>query len=422
MSDPYFQDIFKVMHPDKVRSVGQADSQNKSSRVLVPLSLGSSSTVMLDVLNDTLNEQKVTQRQRTGFYVDVLLCHFESEFQDLRRRVEEISAARYSDNQDNINFHFIKLESFFEGNDFQKLIINDEYLCSAKFDSSSYGIKDLLEQCPNRSSREDLLAFIIRRLVKRYAYQNNHRAILWGHSMTKLADETMSLIVKGRGEHISSLLDDSQLDQDYAGKFKHLYPLKDVLLSEVDAYCYSCGLEKHLVNYTPQDTLLLEKSSKSKSVGKLIKNMTINEMVRKYFDDIEGDYSNVISTVVRTADKLGEPQRVYPHFKCSICRGNIHSRGSDWLKSITINSGHPQETEEDRELFQKWYESDLRNERDEYVELMKSVSSQGQEVPLCYGCIVTLGGVKNKYVTWPQKTDNELSQTLEEFALTDEKN
>ncbi|GAV47689.1 hypothetical protein ZYGR_0H05350 [Zygosaccharomyces rouxii] len=420
MSDPYFQDIFKVMHQDKVRSAEQADAQNSSSRILAPLSLGSSSTVMLDVLNDTLNEQKSTQRGRTGFYVDVLLCYLESEFQDLKNRVEELSAARYRDNQENIKFHFINLESFFDGQEFEKLIINDDYLCSSKLDSDPYNLKDLLEQCPNRSSREDLLTFIIRRLVKRYAYQHNHKAILWGHSMTKLADETMSLVVKGRGEHINSLFDSSQLDQDYGGKFRHLYPLKDVLLSEVDAYCYSAGLDKHLVNYTAQDTLLLQKRCETKASGKLIKNMTINEMVRKYFDDIEGDYSNVISTVVRTADKLAEPKLIEPNVKCSLCQGNIHTRGSEWLQSITINNGCPPETQEDKQLYEKWYESNLRRERDEYLELMKSVSSQGEDAPLCYGCVVTLGGVKNKCVTWPQSTDRELNQTLEEFVLADE--
>lgn len=420
MSDLYFQDIFKVMHPDKVRSPELADTQNKSSRILVPLSLGSSSTVMLDVLNDTLNEQKTTQRGRTGFYVDVLLCYLKSEFQELRNRVKELSAARYTNNRENIKFHFIELESFFNDQNFEKLIINDDYLCSSKLDTHPYNLKDFLERCPNRTSREDLLTFVIRRLVKRYAYQHNHKAILWGHSMTKLADETMSLIVKGRGEHINSLFNCSESDQGYGEKFRHLYPLKDILLSEVDAYCYSAGLDKHLMNYTAQDTLLLQKRGDIKADGKLIRNMTINEMVRKYFDDIEGDYSNVISTVVRTADKLAEPKSVESNVKCSLCRGNIHTKGSEWLQSITINNGCSPESQEDRQLYANWYDSDLRKERDEYLELMRSVSSQGEAAPLCYGCIITLGGVKNKCVTWPQSTDRELNQTLEEFVLADD--
>ena len=40
--------------------------------------------------------------------------------------------------------------------------------------------------------------------------------------------------------------------------------------------------------------------------------------------------------------------------------------------------------------------------------------------PLCYGCIVTLNGVKNKSVVWPHNDENELSEILDEFVLTDD--
>lgn len=418
MSDAYFQDIFKVMHRDKVRSEEQAAAQNAASKVLVPLSLGSSSLAMLDVLNDTLKEQRSTQRGKTGFQIDVLLCFRDTEIENLKKKVDELSTTRYKENKGNIKFHFVRFESFFDGQEFRKLIINKDYDCSAVGDSKS-SIDSLLDQCPNRSSREDLMTFITRHLVKKYAYQNNHKAILWGHSMTKLADETMSLVVKGRGEHISSLMNSSEPDHDYGDIFRHLYPLKDVLLSEVDAYCYSTGLDKYLVNYTAQDTLLLTKRTGTKEVGKLIKNMTINEMVRKYFDDIESDYSNVISTVVRTADKLAEPQRITPTMRCSLCRGKIHTRGPQWLRSITIENGCPVETPEEEELYGKWNISDFRKRRDEYLALTDSISSQGDHAPLCYGCIVTLGGVKNRCITWPHNKESELTQTLKEFELTD---
>ncbi|AQZ13902.1 NCS2 (YNL119W) [Zygosaccharomyces parabailii] len=419
MSDAYFQNIFKVMHQDKVRTEEQAAAENATSRVLVPLSLGSSSLTMLDILNDTLKEQKLTQRGKTGFHIDVLICFKGPELNELKKQVHKLSTIRYKENQSSIKYHYVDLESFYNEPEFQLLVLNRKYLCSS-IDGSKSNIKSLLEQCPNSTSREDLLTFVTRHLVKRYAFQNNHKAILWGHSMTKLADETMSMVVKGRGEHISSLIDSSQPDFDYGGKFRHLYPLKDVLLSEVDAYCYSSGLDKFLVNYTPQDTLLLTKHGETKSIGKLIKNMTINEMVRKYFDDIENDYSNVISTVVRTADKLAEPKKIEPQEKCSLCKGNIHTFGPNWLRSITVEEGYPVKTEEEKELYRKWCDSDLRSQRDEALASADSIKSRGNPVPLCYGCIITLGGVKNKCVTWPRDRDSELNKTLKEFELRDE--
>ena len=77
MSDDYYRDIFKVMYKDKIRSAEEAEQQNKNSTILIPLSFGSSSLMMLDIVHLTLLEQKM-QHQKTGFNVDVLICYRES--------------------------------------------------------------------------------------------------------------------------------------------------------------------------------------------------------------------------------------------------------------------------------------------------------------------------------------------------------
>lgn len=430
MSDPYFQDIFKVMYQDKVRTAEEAALQNSRSNILVPLSFGSSSLVMLDILNDTLTEQKDSQRGKTGFQIDVLICFREAEEElKLRQLINELSNTRFASNKEKLFFHFIHTDSFYDRSDdeLKTIILDNEDFTSMAINGSNepskkYSVSKLLAQCVDRSSREDLLSFIKRHLIKKFAYKNGHKVILWGNSMTKLADETISLVVKGRGAQIAAHLDSSQLDSDYQNKFKNLYPMRDILLSEIDAYCCVTGLDKYLNGYTAQQTLLIEKipNDENRNKSLLIKNMTINELARKYFDDIEGDYSNVISTVVRTADKLMEPRSSNTSsVGCLICLANITTDGSSWLRAITVNNGHPVETEEESTLLEKWKNTGLGNEFSEYLSLKKYIFDNGDNVNLCYGCIINLNRMKKKCITWPLQNNTELERVLNEFTLTD---
>lgn len=434
MSDPYFQDVFKVMYQDRIRTAEEADSQNAQSNVLVALSFGSSSLVMLDILNDTLTEQKNTQQGKTGFQIDVVVCYHtldEKEvFQELARK---LWTTRYASNKEKLRVFLIGLDTFFDSSkdNLKTLVLDDKSFSTFEVDydtksSGAHSIEKLLSQCPDRSSREDLLAFIRTHLIKRFAFQNNHKTIVWGHSMTKVADDTISLIVKGRGAQIAPLIGSSKFDQDYLDKFKNLFPLRDVLLSEADAYCYISGLNDFLVDYVAQDTLLIQKinSPDEKTSQRLIKNMTINEIARKYFDDIEGDYSNVISTVVRTADKLAEPSTRMnaqkKQEKCSICLSKIHSDGSKWFVDITVNAGHPAENETELEIFEEWKKSEVGNEAQEYSNLRDHVSTHCENAPVCYGCMINLNRSSHRSLIWPKQSNSELDNVLNEFVLTDD--
>lgn len=424
MCEPYFQNIFKVLYQDKIRSAEEAALQNQQSKVLVPLSFGSSSLVMLDILNETLTEQKQTQRGNTGFQIDVLICLKAGDDRDTYQKiVKELHEERYAMNHEKLKFHFISEESFYDGELRTILLDNQDFVSKSikgQLDlSQNSTVEKLLAQCPDKSSRKDLDTFIQRHLIKKYAYQHNHKAILWGHSMTKLADETISLIVKGRGSQISPLLSDTELNPLYENKFKNMFPLKDVLLSEIDAYCFTKGLEGFLVGYVAQDTLLVNKIGDNKQPTKMVKQLSINEIARGYFDDVEADYSNVISTVVRTAYKLAEPKSTCSE-PCSICQTKIHSDASRWLRAITVNDSHPIENDEEVGLFAKWRDSELGNEVIEYMKLKDRAFQDGVDAPLCYGCMINLNRMRNRNVLWPQNDEEELQTVLNEFVLADD--
>lgn len=428
MSDDYFREIFKVMYKDRIRTAEEAELQNKNSTILIPLSLGSSSLMMLDIVHLTLLEQKA-QHKKTGFNVDILICYKEDDeetFEKIKSVVKDLSENRFHENKEDMRFHLLSLDNFFKLNseELHRIVLHNVEFTGkidnlTEADPESLTLMSLLGSCPNRSTKEDLLTFITTHLVKKYAYQKGQKAILWGHSMTRLADEIISYVVKGRGSQIASSLNSDSFDENYGNNFKNLYPLKDILLTEVDAYCATFGLDSYLINYELQYNLLIDKPEKSKIGGstRLVKNMTINELARKYFNDIEGEYSNIIATVLRTGDKLAEPNTENEVRKCSVCKSRIHGDVSKWLRDITVNVPHPIETDEERELHEKWSKSQVGIETSEYYKLRDQTWENGADGDLCYGCIVTIQGVKNLNFMWPKNEEKELETILNEYSL-----
>ncbi|AET41491.1 Ncs2p Ecym_8206 [Eremothecium cymbalariae DBVPG len=421
--DGYYQDIFKVLYADKQRSAEEADSENGRSTVLVPLSLGSSSLAMLHILDRVLAEQKEMHRGKVGFRVHVLVCYFAGELYDMVYRLNRLKQEKLSDNLDCISFSLLDVNQFFTHADEMHSILLDyeDYTAKCVEHRSTYSLTDLLSVCPNKSSCEDVIGMVRTHLIKSYACQRGMKAILWGHSMTRVADEIISLVVKGRGSEIATKLNTTDMDSEFGSTFKNLYPLKDVLLSEVDAYCHISGLGPYIYNYDLQDTLLITKlyehGDNPKPV-KMAKNLTINELVRQYFDSIESDYSNVISTVVKTGGKFDKPVNMLSEdSRCILCHSNVHVDGPSWLKAITVNKGHPVETQEEEELLQMW-ESQL-GEQSANLNLKAQIWCAGKDAQLCYGCIVILNGFKNRNIIWPATGEQELAEILEEFVLTD---
>ncbi|SCU80373.1 LAMI_0B02036g1_1 [Lachancea mirantina] len=428
MSDNYFQDIFKVIYGDKLRSVEEASTMNRESRVLVPLSFGSSSLLTLDILHGILKEQFTVHRGTVGFTLDAVTCCRYQEMGEVRRRLHKLRD-RYSDSGVEIKFHLIDLDKAFETcNDHIRIVLNDSTFSSryvALERLQKVSMSDVLKECGGKSAQEDLVTAFTDRIVKDFAQRGNYKAILWGHSMTRLADEVISLVVKGRGAQIADTLNTSDFDESFGGEFKPLYPLRDVLLSEVDALCHLKGLAPLLYKYAPNYSLLLVRPSEADKITPkpkyLPKNMTINGLARKYFDDIEDNYSNVISTVVRTGAKLAPPTcEVDNAPNCTLCRSMIYKDAPGWLQSITENLGHPIEDDADFQLYEAWSKSQLGEVHADYIELTGDFQRRGDDALLCYGCITTVLSSSTKSLVWINSDKQDALDDISRYILTDE--
>lgn len=421
MSDDYYQNIFKIIYQDKKKSKEEAEKENSNSRILLPLSLGSSSLVALDVLVDMLREQKITHRNKTGFYVTVVTVCKKDEQEQIMAKIKLLKE-RLADIGEVIKFCILDIDQFYKNNCLSTIIFDSkDYETRTVNFNGNFSVSDLLFQTANRTSAEDLKNLIVHHLIKTFAAQNSFKAILWGHSMTRLADEIISLTVKGRGSEIAKGLDDTNFDEEFKNSFKNLHPLRDVLLSEIDAYCHIKKLSELCYNYEVKDTLLIEKFfEQTNKPAILIKSSTINNIARQYFDTIEGDYSNVISTVVRTGSKLANPdQTLSKQHRCVICNNILYRDPKSWARNITVNKAFPIGTSEEENNFKNW-------ERAQEKETQKSNAVQndmwgnGVASDVCYGCLVTLSGTRNKSITWLKRDASELIAEVKEYILTDD--
>lgn len=422
MGDDYYRSVFKVVY--------NKDGTHEVGKAVMGFDFQSSCLVALDIIIELLREQYHQHRGRVGFTLDIVSVYQNNEtlnrFKDAWEYI--CSSERYSNDRilDYVKIHFINADTFYHKKNLIQILVHNINFDSMALDwdeKDNYSIEDLLKACPNRNTRSDFWNIIVQHTVKQFAMQTKCSVLIWGNSMTKLADQILGLVIKGRGANIAASLDSESLDKAYGNIFKNLYPMKDVLLSEIDAYIICQKMDSLLVDYTLRESLIIsDEDSKKENVNStLVKNMSINELVRKYYEDMEGEYSNIISTVLRTGDKLQAPTKYLEEGTippiCSICSNVIYSNSSVWLKSITVDEGHPIETKEEKEYYKQWKESKMGVETEQYLKLKDYIWNNGDAVPLCYGCTINLNGIKGKNVIWPRNTDNELQDILDEYQI-----
>ncbi|CCK71997.1 Ncs2p KNAG_0I02120 [Huiozyma naganishii CBS 8797] len=423
MGDDYYRDCFKV-------SYGPNNGEDSKTLALLVFDFDSSSIVALDVICQVLREQKRQHRGKTGFRVNALaVVENATELAERNKMWSSLKKSeRYSDGVlDDVELYLLDVNQFFETSELKQIVLHNEDFIAMCSDAneSNYTLDGFLNLCPNRNTREEFSTYIKRSMIKKFAYQKDAKVIIWGYSMTKLADEILGLVVKGKGADVSQLLNNECFDADFNNEFKNLHPLKDILQAELDAFCLVTGLDQYLLKCELYSTLILDehgsKEDSKKNVNSMIvRNMTMNELISKYFEDLDNEYSNIVATVLRTGDKLESPVRLLDGNapkKCTLCDQVIYTDPSSWLRSIAVTKGQPVTTEEEQKNYDLWKDSKVGEETTDYLDLRNRVWKEKDETPLCYGCIISLNGIKQKNVIWPKNDDEELQSILADYEL-----
>lgn len=301
-------------------------SQPRTSRkVLLPVSFGSSSVSLLQVLD----------AQIAGQYARMGWSHYELVVVNVQIEPDSTTSS--------VLYHNIK--SRFDRHTFVSAKISDS-LSLESIDWSAIGfthnqsrsdlhinLEELLASLPSATARSDLLTTLLQQLLVSIAKQHNCTSILFGHSTTRLATKVLTSTASGRGFTLPWQVSDGL--SPYGIHFS--YPMRDLFTAEIITY-------SKLVVPSLSDCIV-EDVSKEISVSS--KNTTIDDLMSQYFTSIESTFPSIVSNVVRTSSKLKAPDGQDTDEDCGLCglpvelgTDGIFGWGGDQCLTARIDVSH----------------------------------------------------------------------------------
>ncbi|KAI9827779.1 MAG: cytoplasmic tRNA 2-thiolation protein 2 [Thelocarpon impressellum] len=341
--------------------------------LLLPLSLGVSSVVLLHLLDAHLRSQ-LARMNRTGYELHVL--HVDASGFESGAPLEPSTLfAKIQETYPGHTYSLIPLSQVFshDNTSLADLFPPNAHL---QTDSPTTRLAGLLSSLPSPTSRVDTLCTLRSRLVQAFARASHCPAILWADSTTRLAEKTLAETAKGRGGSLPWLVSD-----DHSSSVKSHYPLRDVLRPEL--LLYSTLLSPPLTHLLSSSTSSSSSSFPTATPAVSVRNTTIDALMAAYVSSVEKAYPSVVANVVRTAAKLCPPAPVDGEAACGLCRVPV-GRGDGGLHGIGWG-GDQADTH-----------SDPRSATDG--------EEGGGDEGFCYGCARSLLGARSSSSSTARRT------------------
>lgn len=197
-------------------------------------------------------------------------------------------------------------------------------------------LNKFFESLPSITSKADILRLFIRHLLLDLALQRSYNALLLGHSTSALAALALAEVANGRGFAVPWQINDGSFtvctygpSTDSTGKkevsqaqIPIYYPLREVFKNEL----------KIFLDLVPSVNELMPANSASGSNVVSHKDLSIAEVMERYFDSVEGPYAGIVANVVRTTGKLDKATS--GNF-CQMCGMTLDEQGdSRWAGEL----------------------------------------------------------------------------------------
>lgn len=298
---------------EKYKSPTNTDQR---AQLLLPLSLGVSSSVLLRILDGVIQNQLSKPFSKVTFDLHVLV---------IEPSTIAPSNASYDSNYEMLQKTFpthrytrLPLHSIFEYVPEMRDIMK-EYAGSSFTDDESKSSEDRLASfraaISTATSKADLDSVLLTRLIVTFAKQVGCEAVIWGDSDSRLAAKTLAGASKGRGASLTWQVSDGM--SPWGVKFDFL--LRDMSKPELLQYESVCENLSGIV---------IAEEAPSENV--LTKNMSIDELMMRYVQTQGEKYPGVMGNVSRTANKL-QPAEAEDPTSCYLCGslvGNVKGNAS----------------------------------------------------------------------------------------------
>lgn len=277
------------------------DSSHQQRKLLLPVSGGVSSVVLLQVLDGHIQRQ-LASRGRASYDLAVLII--DTSCIDTTPGVMHLVGC-VKDAFPSTQVSLLSLEAVLTmDNDI------DNTLASLGFaregdEEAQAELEHLIECATTPTTRADLFEILRLRLIVSFAKSQACEAVLWGHSDSRLAAIALSSVAKGRGGALPNLVGDGP--SPWGLHFN--YPLRDLFKSELELYAglFSAQLSKVIIPDPPA----LANSS--------IRESSIDDLLTNYITSQGAKYPSIMANVVRTASKLRMPAINAADVACPVC-------------------------------------------------------------------------------------------------------
>jgi cytoplasmic tRNA 2-thiolation protein 2 len=211
-------------------------------------------------------------------------------------------------------------------------------------------LQDLFSRLPSTTSRADILRLFVRHLLIHTGLARGCQAVLFGHSTTTLGALTLAETAKGRGFSLPWQINDGVLPvEDFSTPSRdHLatpkrsirvhYPLRELYRKELDTY--ATLTKPPLTDIIPAEEVV-------DRAGSVVshRDLSIDEVMVRYFADVEENYPSIVANVVRTTAKLS---RLDAEGRCGICGMTLDEMGDERWKGEIGDQGREGETGQSR--------------------------------------------------------------------------
>lgn len=295
-------------------------------RLLLPLSFGLSSTVLLHVLNAHLERQQKA---------------FAGPAYELHVLVVEPSSISPSNSPSDQTFDLV--QKSFSMHSYSRVPFHsvleydpDIHEIISKFAGPSFADDASLSQrerldafrtsIPTPSSKADVDYILMNRLAVAYAKRTECTGILWGDSDSRLAAKTLANVAKGRGSSMPWQVSDGM--SPWGLKFN--FPLREL---------FSVELQNYADLYPELCDIIMPGGQLSENVP--TKSLSIDELMMRYVRNHGEKYPGVMANVTRTASKL-QPSSVSPNMPlCALC-GAVAGNSGGSRNGHTLGNDLPQ--------------------------------------------------------------------------------
>lgn len=273
-------------------------------KLLVPVSLGVSSTVLLHILDQHQTRQRAGHQERAAFQLHILNVELPTAGSSGAHGFDTLREMYPNHEYTTIPFNAIFNYDTEIGSTISELSAPGFEDNPSKTDHER--LNSFLSSLSSTTSRTDIEYTLLMRLIIAFAKEQGCAGILWGHSDSRLAGRVLSDVAKGRGFSLPWQVCEGMSPSGLHDNF----PLRDLFKSELEIY--STFLPERV-----SEVIIPDRPAADISCG--TKDMSIEDLMAYYIESQGAKYPSIMSNVVRTVNKLEQPSVQEDDIKCALC-------------------------------------------------------------------------------------------------------